>query len=153
MCLYMTCVCWWCLAGCKVSWGGARSKGRGVGTGAAAQPIDDTKTALLPRQALDVTWNTICFARRTQQKWQITFYSSNTHAQECENAFSRFHFLVFGERKLRAWNRIRDVALCTLRSEHLWCWSFVKISLCAFERLGTKTRFINCWQPMYSNCR
>ena len=31
------------------------SLGEGVGTGAAAQPIDDTKTALLPRQALDVT--------------------------------------------------------------------------------------------------
>ena len=30
-------------------------QGEGVGTGAAAQPIDDTKTALLPRQALDVT--------------------------------------------------------------------------------------------------
>ena len=55
-----------------------------------------------------------------------------------ENAFSRFHFPVFGEWKLRAWNRIRDVALCTLRSQHLCCWTFVKISLCAFERLGTK---------------
>ena len=52
--------------------------------------------------------------------------------------FSRFHFLVYGERKLRAWNRIRDVALCTLRSQHLCCRSFVKISLWAFESLGTK---------------
>ena len=42
-------------------WQVAKSRGEepglreGVGTGAAAQPIDDTKTALLPRQALDVT--------------------------------------------------------------------------------------------------
>ena len=52
--------------------------------------------------------------------------------------FSRFHFLVYGERKLRAWNRIRDVALCTLRSQNLCCRTFVKISLWAFESLGTK---------------